>query len=468
MVTSTAQRHPKNRQTACHTTITCNTVWGWGCACMQYTSNDAVLPSGKHCSINWSRETAWMSCFCLPSRRDKTFFHWPNFTFSHSQHSINPKRIHSTFSLAHKHKSRRVLRRRHTLHNGTAVADLRKPKKSHKTLKTTKTSPAVIDLYNMSEQYTHPPGPPPDYQAHQAYQSNLLSHPGRPHVSWAQTGTRSSEPASNNPFRNAHANDSQEPPQSNSEPPPEYEAPPGPPPSWEDKKSPMVDEDYAPPAEPPPSHQTNEPEPPPYDPWLAIPDNALLPPPPSIREERSPASNASWDDAARGHDWCRRNPLWAARRHNQQTLSRISNGDINLTTPPDTRNVRLSRIDIGRTQVRTNPQCTDTIFLSDIPLYPATTGRPRTIYFELRVHSMHQGGTGSEEAEAGISIGFLAPPYPSWRRKQFLGGIRQAACGCYSPSGCLSLVSCSIPRLKHCEFTSRGKLGSLQCLRRCP
>ena len=47
---------PENRQTACHTTITCNTVWGWGCACRQCTFNDAVLPSGKHCSINWTRE----------------------------------------------------------------------------------------------------------------------------------------------------------------------------------------------------------------------------------------------------------------------------------------------------------------------------------------------------------------------------------------------------------------------------
>ncbi|KAK3705064.1 hypothetical protein LTR37_013431 [Vermiconidia calcicola] len=278
------------------------------------------------------------------------------------------------------------------------------------------------------EQYAPPSGPPPGYYAQNA-SSGAQS---QPHVSWAQAN-RSSEHASNNPFRPAHMNTSQGQPPYSSDQPPEYVPPPGPPPGWEDKKALLPNEEYAPPSGPPPSHQhSNESEPPPYDPWLAVPDTALLPPPPSFKEETSPASNATWDDAARGRQWCDRNPLWAPRRHDQRTNSRIANGDIRLTTPPNTRHVQMSYPGIGRTRVRTNPKCTDTILLSDIPLYTATTGHPRTIYFELRVLSM--GGHGSsrnEEADASIAIGFLAPPYPSWRQP----GWHRASLGIHGDDG---------------------------------
>ena len=360
-----------------------------------------------------------MSCCCLlQRRRNKASLHWPNFSYSHSQQALNPQRIHSTFSLTHKHKPERSLRRRHTLHNGTVVSNFWKRKKSHQSLKSTKTAPAtIVNRYDMSnEQYAPPPGPPPSYNSQSGNGSNAQT-PSQPHVSWQQSGTKASEKISNKLFQKAHMKPSQDQPPSNSNPPPGYELPPGPPPSWGDKKAQSGSEDYAPPPGPPPSHQqSNEPEPPPYDPWLAVPDNALLPPPPSIREERSPTANASWDDAANGHAWCRQNPLWTPRHHNQQILSRIANGDVNLTAPPNTKNVQLSPTGLGKARVRTSPKCTDTIFLSDIPLYSATTGRPRTIYYEIRVNSM--GGHGSarnEEADAGIAIGFLAPPYPAWR-----------------------------------------------------
>lgn len=355
-----------------------------------------------------------MSCICWPRRSEgKPYFHWPNFTFSHSQHAINARRRHSTFSLTRKHKPKRHLRRRHTLHNGTIVSKLEKPKKSHSSLHSTKTAPpVVVNAYGTMSDEQHnvspPTGPPPGY-----HDESQNASPGQ-HVSWAQPGGSGSELACNNPFHRAHMNASQEPLRSD-EPPPECHAPPGPPPSLtaDKKESGPSNEDYAPPPGPPPTHQSKEPEPPPYDPWLSIPDNALLPPPPSIREERSPTANASSDDASRAHEWCRQNRLWPPRRHTQQTLTRIAQGDIYLTTPPNSKDVQLTRSGTGTTHIKTSPNTPDTSFLSDIPLYPATAGRPRTIYYELRVTSMGTSSRG--ETEAGISIGFLAPPYPPFR-----------------------------------------------------
>lgn len=47
---------------------------------------------------------------------------------------------------------------------------------------------------------------------------------------------------------------------------------------------------------------------------------------------------------------------------------------------------------------------------------PAQTGKPKTIYYELRILSLGTPNSYSTaEVEAGIAIGFLAPPYPSWR-----------------------------------------------------
>lgn len=296
----------------------------------------------------------------------------------------------------------------------------------------------------MSEKdFAPPPGPPPNYRPENNTNPNQSS---RQHVSWAQAG-RISELGSNNPFRSAHIAASQDPHlySKTSDQPPEYEPPPGPPPGHSSKTPYRTDDEYAPPLGPPPGHASNDPqpsfkddytappepppdhhldksdpEPPPYDPWLAIPDTSLLPPPPALTEDRSPASNASWDDAARGRQWCDMNPLWQPRRQNQATLSRITCGDVRLTAPPKTKNVSLSYPGQGRTTVKTSSKCEDTILLTDVPLYIASTGTPRTVYFELRIISM--GGEKSkwsrktEEADASIAIGFLAPPYPSWRQ----------------------------------------------------
>lgn len=220
----------------------------------------------------------------------------------------------------------------------------------------------------MGDQYNPPQGPPPGYHSHlETFQSGSRD-PHHAHQSGA--GNRSHELASNNPFRK---------------------------------------DQYTPPPEPPTSHQDHEPEPPPYDPWLAVPDSTLLPPPPSVFEEQSPAANASYDDAAKAHAWCRQNPIWLPKRHSQPTIARMTSGDIQLTAPPDTKSIRIWRTGVGETHVRTTNTCKDTIFLSDTPLYIPSGSLPRTIYYELKVLSVDNSG------DSGIAIGFLAPPYPSWR-----------------------------------------------------
>jgi len=163
---------------------------------------------------------------------------------------------------------------------------------------------------------------------------------------------------------------------------------------------------------------------------MAVPDNALLPPPPSIKDERSPTANATWDDAARAHDWVRRNPLWPPQQHTPAALQRIQKGHIVLTTPPNTKNISIER-GLGNSHIRTSPRCGDTIFLSDLPIYTAITQTPKTIYFELKVISMGHVDPRTSEADAGIAIGFVAPPYPSWR----LPGWERASIGVHGDDG---------------------------------
>ena len=71
--------------------------------------------------------------------------------------------------------------------------------------------------------------------------------------------------------------------------------------------------------------------------------------------------------------------------------------------------------------------------LSNIPVYPAMAPQPpRTIYFELKVIKMGGQGTArNEEADAGIAIGFAAPPYPPWR----LPGWHRASLGVHGDDG---------------------------------
>ena len=350
-----------------------------------------------------------MFCCCCPRYSDnRTYFHWPNFSFSHSEQRL--RLIHSTFGSLNRPKSKRELRRRHTLHSCRIHHTDRVAKRrlSRKSLRSHKTAPAkTISTRAMSSQdYSPPPGPPPSHRvAFQAAQAEQPITPGR-----------SSELQSSNPWRNAHNTTSQEPPQ------------------YSSQQESSTNEEYAPPPGPPPSHQqSKEPEPPPYDPWLAVPDNAFLPPPPGFHEDRSPTSNASEEDAERATIWCNRNPLWTPRRHNPEVLSRISQGKVTLTAPPQTKHVHTMRSGAGRTKIKSDPKCKDTIFLSDLPLHTATTGTSKTIYFEVKIVSIgpERSLLRSNDADAALAIGYVAPPYPSWRQP----GWHRGSLGVHSDDG---------------------------------
>jgi hypothetical protein len=62
---------------------------------------------------------------------------------------------------------------------------------------------------------------------------------------------------------------------------------------------------------------------------------------------------------------------------------------------------------------------------------PLRTQRPKTIYFELKVTNVGHGGRSLEEADAGIAVGFVAPPYPTFR----LPGWQRGGLGVHGDDG---------------------------------
>lgn len=202
-----------------------------------------------------------------------------------------------------------------------------------------------------------------------------------------------------------------------------YHPRPGPPPNHAQTSSSSVQ--YTPPPGPPPSHQSTE-QPPSYHNWQVIPDTALLPPPPSIGYDSSPAANASFSDSEAAADFCRRNPLWPPQSLTPAQHASIQSSHLSLLKPPSFKGDLLPQPRPGHWKCLSNTHCTDSSILTSLPAYsaqwdsPLRTQRPKTIYFELKVTGI--GGewdTSSSpsfiEAESGIAIGYVAPPYPSWR-----------------------------------------------------
>ncbi|KAI9703479.1 MAG: hypothetical protein M1820_005783 [Bogoriella megaspora] len=196
---------------------------------------------------------------------------------------------------------------------------------------------------------------------------------------------------------------------------------------------------YAPPPGAPPSKihpgsSASTEDPPPYHDWTIIPDTALLPPPPTIHHNESPTANASLDEAERAHEWCHINrlippqklsvPAQQARRNSQYLLNQAQefSGNVFPGRTPGTYRVEAKR------------KCTDCILITALPMYsanldsPLMTEVPKTIYFEIKVDSM---GTGRAADEAGIAIGFVALPYPTWR----LPGWERGSLGVHGDDG---------------------------------
>lgn len=80
----------------------------------------------------------------------------------------------------------------------------------------------------------------------------------------------------------------------------------------------------------------------------------------------------------------------------------------------------------------------DCIILTNLPLYfrfensPFLTEARKNIYFEVKLLSLGAGPGSGEADSSGLSIGFVAQPYPTWRSP----GWERASLGVFSDDGC--------------------------------
>lgn len=133
-----------------------------------------------------------MPCLCFGRRREhNSLFHWPNFTFSHSQQSIHPRRIHSTFSIQEKRKSRRVLKRKSTIQSEPTFRTSWTPKKGRQSLGSTETGAVVSHDPNETSGQDH---------ARPNVSSTSKSRQRHVHVHWAGTGSKTSKLTISNAF----------------------------------------------------------------------------------------------------------------------------------------------------------------------------------------------------------------------------------------------------------------------------
>lgn len=168
-----------------------------------------------------------------------------------------------------------------------------------------------------------------------------------------------------------------------------------------------------------------------------VPDTALLPPPPSLGYEESPTSNAPKDEADRARDYCRRNPLYAPRWLSATERAAIEDRRICLCrNPPYIGELFTLPHNPSAWKARTWSGLRDACLHTDLPLYaarhdsPCHTGVAKTIYFEVRVHTLGGGGGVSGDISS-LALGFCAKPYPSWR----LPGWERASLGVHSDDG---------------------------------
>ncbi|KAL6253387.1 hypothetical protein RBB50_001111 [Rhinocladiella similis] len=210
-----------------------------------------------------------------------------------------------------------------------------------------------------------------------------------------------------------------------------FAPPPGPPPNFHKAGQGQEqdgEETYAPPSGPPPGN------PPPYHDWTVIPDTALLPPPPPLPQDYSPTNNASYDSAARAHEWCAQHPLYTPSPPSRDIHNLAAAGHLTLERPPaqlsNTRTFTLRQQTPTAWSIRTSSSQQDAVIMSSIPLYfaavdnPCVTGQSKTVSFEIHVYKI-------SNANSGIAIGYAAKPYPPWR----LPGWHRASIGVHGDDG---------------------------------
>ncbi|KAL3457621.1 hypothetical protein BJX64DRAFT_268485 [Aspergillus heterothallicus] len=174
---------------------------------------------------------------------------------------------------------------------------------------------------------------------------------------------------------------------------------------------------------------------PPYHNWQdAVPDTAILPPPPVTANYSSTAGNASSDDAERAHNWCDAYPLWRAAHPPGPVYTRVQNYDVAHTVPSEFKGDISMHFDRWRGYTKEgNGDC---VLITMLPLYfalmdsPSVTERRKTIYFEVKLRGL--GAGPSFQDTSGLAIGYVAQPYPTWRSP----GWERGSIGVFSDDGC--------------------------------
>ncbi|KAL4784488.1 hypothetical protein BJX76DRAFT_217774 [Aspergillus varians] len=203
----------------------------------------------------------------------------------------------------------------------------------------------------------------------------------------------------------------------------------------------MANKNYPPPPGPPPGYNasvsgevTNR-DPPPYHNWQeAVPDTAEFPPPPVSGNYHSNTGNAPADGAGRAHEFCDRNPLYHPAQPSAVVYSSVQKYDIGPVSPMELRgSISKHR---GRWKGYTEDRSGDCVLLTNLPLYfalvdsPFITEKKKTIYFEVKLLGLRAGPTPNDAS--GLSIGFAAQPYPTWRSP----GWERGSLGVFSDDGC--------------------------------
>ncbi|KAF7712388.1 Uncharacterized protein PECH_003281 [Penicillium ucsense] len=176
-------------------------------------------------------------------------------------------------------------------------------------------------------------------------------------------------------------------------------------------------------------------DPPPYHNWQeAVPDTSIFPPPPISGYYSSGTGNASSDDAQRAHEFCDHTPLWLPVVPSNPVYQAVAQHDLR---PVQQREYvgQLTPTAPGYWFGRTADRNGDCCVLTHLPLYfaaqdsPFLTEKAKTIYFEIKLLALRAGPGGDA---SGLSLGFAAQPYPSWRSP----GWERGSLGVFSDDGC--------------------------------
>lgn len=186
---------------------------------------------------------------------------------------------------------------------------------------------------------------------------------------------------------------------------------------------------------PPQGSQYPPGDPPPYHNWQeAVPDTSVFPPPPISGNYSSGTGNASADDAQRAHNFCDSTPLWLPVVPSAAVYTSVAKHDLRPVQHREFAG-QLTPTAPGRWIGRTVDCNGDCCVLTHLPLYfaaqdsPFITEQRKTIYFEVKLLALRAGPGGDT---SGLSLGFAAQPYPSWRSP---GWERGSLC-VFSDDGC--------------------------------